>query len=334
MPPAPISGTAIVAIGRNEGERLRLALTSARAVCPTVLYVDSGSTDGSPALAATLGCAVHELSPDRPFSAARARNEGFHKLMELAPATEFVQFLDGDCELDSGWLAAGLQALQADPQLCQVRGDVAEVYPEASVYNRLCHLEWQQPYGLVAACGGRFLARAAAFRAAGGFRDDVIAAEDDEFCIRLRQAGWKIRMLAAPMARHDAAIHSFAAWGRRARRAGHGYAQVAALHGAGSERYFVRDLRKIWIWGFFLPLCALLDAPFTWGLSLAVLLLLYAAQCLHIRRGVRHRLWKPADAWLYAFFTVLSRLPGILGVLEYHLRKGRPARIIEYKRSQ
>jgi GT2 family glycosyltransferase len=329
-----ISGTAVVAIGRNEGERLRLSLASARATCATVVYVDSGSVDGSVELARSLGCAVHELTPDRPFSAARARNEGFAKLMEIAPESEFVQFLDGDCELDPGWLDVGKAALEANPQIGLVRGHVTEMHPEASVYNRLCNLEWQQPAGEVAACGGRFLACADAFRAAGGFRDDVIAAEDDDFCIRVRQAGWKIFMLDVPMARHDAAIHSFRGWWQRARRSGHAYAQVAALHGAGPERYFVRDRRKVWIWGFFLPLIALFLAPFTWGISLAVLLALYAAQCVHIRRGLRSRSWSAADAWVYAFFTVLSRLPGILGVLDYHRRKGRPARIIEYKRSQ
>lgn len=330
----PIPDVAVVAIGRNEGERLRQSLCSARAVCATVVYVDSGSTDASLALARSLGCVVHELAPDRPFSAARARNEGFRKLMEVAPATGFVQFLDGDCALHPGWLQVGRSALEEHPQVGMVRGDVAEMHPEASVYNRLCQLEWQQPYGEVPACGGRFLARAEAFRAAGGFRDDVIAAEDDDFCLRVRQAGWKILMLAAPMARHDAAIHSFAGWWRRARRAGHGYAQVAALHGQGAERYFVHDRRKIWIWGFVLPAIALALALFTRGISLAVMLLLYAAQCLHIRRGVRGRAWSAGEAWLYAFFTVLSRLPGILGIFEYHLRKGRPARIIEYKRSQ
>jgi len=330
----PIPGTAVVAIGRNEGERLRLSLASSRAVCATVVYVDSGSSDGSVELARSLGCTVQELASDRPFSAARARNEGFEKLMEIAPDIAFVQFLDGDCEMDSGWLSAGYAALAENPRVGLVRGNVAEMHPEASVYNRLCDLEWQQEPGEVAACGGRFLARASAFRAAGGFRDDVIAAEDDDFCIRVREGGWKILMIAAPMARHDAAIHSFAGWWSRARRSGHAYAQVAALHGSGPERYFAHDRRKVWIWGFFLPLISLVLAPFTYGLSLAVMLLLYAAQCVHIRRGLRNRPWQPADAWLYAAFTVLSRLPGILGILEYHRRKGRPARIIEYKRSQ
>ena len=332
MPPSDNLSAGVVVIGRNEGARLGLSLRSALAAAETVVYVDSGSTDGSLELARGLGCTVHALSADRPFSAARARNEGFARLMETAPSTTFVQFLDGDCVLAPDWLAAGCEALEGDSRVALVRGHVSEEYPEASVYNRLCHLEWQQKPGELKACGGRFLARAESFHAVHGFRDDVIAAEDDEFCIRVRAAGWKIWMIDAPMATHDANLLHFGGWWHRARRTGYAYAQVASLHGAGPEEYFVRDRRKIWIWGFFLPLVSLAAVPFTHGLSLVVLLLLYALQCIHIRRGVRVRSWTAFDAWTYAAFTVLSRLPGIVGVLEFHLRRGRPARIIEYKR--
>ena len=37
----------VVAIGRNEGERLRRCLESVRKQCAHVVYVDSGSKDGS-----------------------------------------------------------------------------------------------------------------------------------------------------------------------------------------------------------------------------------------------------------------------------------------------
>jgi GT2 family glycosyltransferase len=324
---------AIVAIGRNEGERLNGCLRAALAAAATVVYVDSGSSDESPALARSLGCTVHELDPARPFSAARARNEGFARLVEIAPETKFVQFLDGDCELDPGWLDAALAALEARPELGIVRGHLTEMHPEASVFNRLCNLEWQQTPGEIAACGGIFLVRAEAFRAAGGFRPEVIAAEDDEFCVRVRAEGWKIAMLDAPMARHDADLTRWSQWWKRARRAGHAYAQVAALHGRNHERYFVHDRRKIWIWGLALPVCALLLAPFTHGLSLAVLLGLYALQFLYIRRGVRNRGWRSSDAWLYALFTVISRFPGVVGLMEFHLRSlmGHEPRIIEHK---
>lgn len=177
------------------------------------------------------------------------------------------------------------------------------------------------------------MARARAFKEVGGFRPDVIAAEDDEFCIRVRQKGWKILKIDAPMARHDVAIASFSQWWRRTRRSGHAYAQVAALHGGGEERYFVRDRRRILVWGLALPVIAVVLAPFTRGISLVALLCLYALQLIHIARGCRKRGWATRDAWTYGFFTVISRFPALQGLLEYYWRRlrGRAMTIIEYK---
>src|SRR6516164_2084132 len=96
----------IVAIGRNEGARLIACLASAKLETDSVVYVDSGSTDGSAAAAKGLGALVVNLDLGRPFTAARARNEGFAALKLLKPNIRFVQFIDGDCTLAEGWLTA------------------------------------------------------------------------------------------------------------------------------------------------------------------------------------------------------------------------------------
>jgi GT2 family glycosyltransferase len=337
MIPGSSSSVAIVAIGRNEGERLKACLraagVSSAVGARTVVFVDSGSTDGSAEYARSVGCHVVELDASRPFTAARARNEGFACAMEHAPDAEFVQFVDGDCELEAGWLQAAVAALAVRDDAGLVCGHVREIHPEASVFNRLCDLEWRQAPGEVPTAGGRFMARARAFREAGGFRPDVIAAEDDEFCIRVRRKGWKLLKIDTPMARHDVAITSIGQWWRRTRRAGHAYAQVAALHGSGEERYFVRDRRRILIWGLALPVAALAAAPFTRGISLLVMVGAYGLQLVHTARGCRKRGWTARDAWTYGFFTVISRFPALQGLLEYYWRRrrGRPLTMIEYK---
>lgn len=325
---------AIVVIGRNEGERLKSCLRLAVCGARTVVYVDSGSQDGSAEYARSVGCSVVELDAALPFTAARARNAGFAWAVKHEPDVALVQFVDGDCELVEGWLERGAAALDARPDVGIVCGHVREIHPEASVYNKLCDLEWEQTPGEIRTSGGRFMIRRDVFSAAGGFRADVIAAEDDEFCVRVRGLGVKIMMVDAEMAWHDAAMTRFSQWWRRSRRTGHAYAQIAAMHGKGEERYFVRDCRRVWFWGLMLPVISLGPAAFTHGWSL---LLLGAYGLLFVRiffRGIK-RGWTGRDAFVYAFFTVIAKFPALVGMLEYHWRqmRGHAPEIIEYKRS-
>ena len=108
---AAASAVGVVVIGRNEGERLARCLATVCGRGSAVVYVDSASRDGSPAAARAAGAEVLELDPSRPLSAARARNEGFARLAAVAPAVEFVQFVDGDCEIAPGWIEAALAAI-------------------------------------------------------------------------------------------------------------------------------------------------------------------------------------------------------------------------------
>nr|WP_228056506.1 glycosyltransferase family A protein [Microcoleus sp. LEGE 07076] len=159
----------MVAIGRNEGQRLGACLGSAIEKVAVVVYVDSGSTDGSLELARSLGCNTVELDLSTPFTAARARNAGFARLQQAAPNIEFVQFVDGDCEVVDGWLELAQQQLAAKPELAVVCGRRREKFPEATAYNRLCDLEWDTPVGEAKACGGDSMMRVKALEQVGGF---------------------------------------------------------------------------------------------------------------------------------------------------------------------
>ena len=328
----------VVIIGRNEGERLRACLRSAvsgklkvASGGISVIYVDSGSNDGSVELAQSVGAEVVVVQP--PFSAAKARNAGFTRLLELAPETQYVQFVDGDCTVTEGWLEAARQFLEGNPQYAVVAGRLRERYPQHSKYNRLCDMEWNTPVGEAAACGGIAMYRMEAFQAVGGFDGTVIAGEEPEFCLRLRRLGWKIRRLDAEMALHDAAMTRFGQWWKRAVRAGYSYALGKAMHGR-SDQYRVKETRSNWFWGLALPVVALGLAYPSGGLSL-LLLLAYAVLTWRIYRHMRCRGFPTSDARLYAFLCTLSKFPQAHGQLRFwwgRLRS-RPSRIIEYKQA-
>lgn len=324
------SSVGVVVIGRNEGARLERCLRSLLGTADRIVYVDSGSTDGSVALSHALGIEVVELDLRRPFTAARARNAGFRELVRLRPDLRHVFFVDGDCEVVQGWLDAACAFLDAHPDVAIVWGRRRERHPEKSIYNLLCDIEWNSiPVGETKACGGDAVMRVEAVREAHGYREDMICGEEPELCVRLRQAGWRVWHLDQEMTLHDAALYHFSQWWRRMLRGGYAYAQGVHLHGAPPERHWVAESRRIWIWGLWLPLGALL-------LSLSVspyaawILAIYPAQVVRLtllgKRTAR-------DNWWRALSLVVCKFPEVLGQLKFVADKLRHVQsgLIEYK---
>jgi glycosyltransferase involved in cell wall biosynthesis len=323
----------VVVIGRNEGKRLQQCLLSIKEQAAVTVYVDSGSTDDSVATANSLGVHVITLDLSIPFTAARARNAGFEMLLKLSPSIEYVQFVDGDCQIMPGWLKTAAEYLSANPGVVVVCGRRREEFPNDSVYNRLCDLEWDTPIGETKACGGDSMMRASAFKAVGGFNPSLIAGEEPELCLRLRALLGRIVRLDQEMTLHDAQIQNFGQWWKRSLRAGHAYAQGAWMHGHNSERYWVKDSKSIWLWGLILPLLAIATSFLTSGISLLLLLLAYTVLTYKVYRFGKARGHRTRDARLYAIYCVLSKFPQAQGQIQFHLSRlfKRQPTLVEYK---
>ncbi|MGK7955237.1 MAG: glycosyltransferase family 2 protein, partial [Crocosphaera sp.] len=215
----------IVIIGRNEGDRLTKCLESVLNQVKsddntTIVYVDSGSTDGSLETAKSLGVSTLALDNDRPFTAARGRNTGFKWLLEQHPDLTYVQFMDGDCTLIPQWLKKARKKLENHGDIAVVCGRRREKFPDATPYNRLADMEWNTPVGEAKACGGDSLMRVEALEQVDGFNDSLICGEEPEMCIRLRGQGWKIWRLDEDMTAHDADMTQFSQWWSRMVRSG------------------------------------------------------------------------------------------------------------------
>ena len=322
----------VVVIGRNEGERLRRCLASVEASGLPVVYVDSASTDESQELARQRGVHVVELDDTAQLSAARARNEGLSMLIELAPRCEFVCFLDGDCELASGWIEHATTFLAEQPSVAAVAGRRRERAPDASVWNRLCDLEWDTPTGAAHATGGDFVVRVSAFQEVGGFDEAFVAGEEPELGLRLRRAGWEIHRLDREMTIHDAGMTRFSQWWRRCRRAGQAFLHGYLVHREGPERFWRREALRPILWGIALPALTLALAPLTGGWSL-LLCLLFPLQALRIARAELRRERSLSDALLYSAACLLghfAELSGQAGFLVARLSGSGPA-LLEYK---
>lgn len=328
----------LVVIGRNEGERLARCLISVQAV-PNRVYVDSGSTDGSVALARKGGVSVVELPVPPNFTAARARNAGLAQLLTANPNLEFVQMVDGDCEVQPGWIDAALAALSAEPDLALVFGRCRERYPDRSIYNALCDDEWNSPPGEAAVCGGNALLRVSALRQVDFYNPAMIAGEDTELSMRLRKRGWRLRSLDAEMTFHDAAITRFSQWWTRIRRSGHAYGEMAHLHPDARDPNWPRTVRSIVFWGGAMTtllltciLLALVVNPLWWIVAVLVFLPwpIKMAQLTQrqLQRGLSIRVARASGILL-----MLGKVPQFIGLLGYHRNRliGRESSLIEHK---
>lgn len=317
----------VVIIGRNEGDRLLACLASLGEDFERIIYVDSGSTDGSVDAARASGASVAELDTRVPFTAARARNAGITALGPDTPP-DLVQFIDGDCVLDKDWIRTACGFLAENPDVAVVCGRRRERFPDASIYNRMCDAEWNTPVGEARACGGDALMRWQALEAVGGYNPALIAGEEPEMCLRMRRLGWKVWRLDAEMTLHDAAMTRFGQFWKRARRAGYAAAEGMAMYGRAPEKHGVTATRRAIGWGLGIPLLIIIGSLFfgpvvLWGF------MIYPLQV--IRLAVREG--GSRFAWEQAVLLTLGKFAESRGVMDYLWRRwrGHEAQLIEYK---
>lgn len=303
----------IVVIGLNEGPRLEPCLKSCQLQARTVVYVDSRSTDDSMQVAEMLTVPALQLDAEFKASAARARNLGFAWARENHPGIEYVQFVDGDCELVEGWVNSGVEFLESEPKAVLVFGRLMERFPSASVYNRLADIEWDTPVGQVRSSGGIFLAKVDAFAAEEGFRVDMQAGEEPELCVRLQDAGGQLFKIDNAMAHHDSDMYYFSQWWKRSVRDGFAFAEGRSLHGNSRHLHYVKETRSAIVWALVIPTIIVVACLVVgiWGL---LLLAVYPMQVARIYR-TRNRDRRANLAW--SFFLVLRKFPETWGILKF-----------------
>jgi glycosyltransferase involved in cell wall biosynthesis len=325
----------VVVIGRNEGERLRRCLASLDGMnrqnfAVEVIYVDSGSTDGSVSMAQGAGAQTISLVPERP-SAALGRNAGWR-----AAQGSFILFLDGDTILHPDFVAKALPSF-AEPTTAVVWGHRREIHPDQSLYNRVLDLDWIYQPGWSAFCGGDALFRRDVLVQTDGFDATLIAGEEPELCRRILGLGYKILHIDQAMTGHDLAIFKWSQYWKRATRAGHAFAEVSDRFRA-TENPFWSDasqgnqrralmLMAISLTGF--AASVYLKTIFPLILSCAIL------STLFLRSAWKAR-WKSDDKFsvlLYGVHSHLQQIPIFVGQLHYrwNKRKGKRTALLDYK---
>ncbi|QTD56255.1 glycosyltransferase [Parasphingorhabdus cellanae] len=326
----PIEGrVGVVVIGRNEGDRLVQCIDSLTLMGLPIVYVDSASTDGSPEAARSRGADVLDLDLATPFTAARARNEGFARLLSIAPNIDYIQFVDGDCEIEQGWIASATDFLDQRSDVAIVCGRRRERFPDASFYNKICDEEWNTAVGESEACGGDALMRKSSFVAVDGYNGGIIAGEEPELCSRMRTKNMRIWRIDQPMTVHDADMHHFRQWWLRAIRSGFGYAQVWWTTRKTGKALYSRELVRAILWALIIPLIAVVGGLFA-PIFLLILPAIYMAQTarMAIKQGAFNKF-----SWKVAALNIAGKFGETLGIFRFvsRLLKGKQGGAIFYK---
>lgn len=322
----------VVAIGRNEGGRLLDCLNSVAARDRAVVYVDSGSTDGSPDRAAALGARIVVLESG-PFTAARGRQTGMQALLQALPDTEYVQFIDGDCTLDQVWLQRAVEELDNHTQIAAVCGRRREERTAESLWSRMIDVDWNIPPGDVPYFGGDSLCRIIAIQAVGGWDSSLIAGEEPDLSFRLQQAGYRIVRLPILQTTHDVAMSRFWQFWKRSKRGGYASLQVGWRHRkTQGGRAFMREAISGLCYGLVFPVAAVALGWLAWPLLLA-LIVLYGRVLVAMLKYARTRGCGWRDAWIYAWLTLVGKVAAGLGACKAisDLLRGDSTTLIEYK---
>jgi glycosyltransferase involved in cell wall biosynthesis len=326
----------VVIIGRNEGQRLARCLESVQLTTGVsgeveIIYVDSGSTDGSAGLAAATGARVIELVSDSP-TAALGRNAGWR----VANA-EFILFLDGDTVLHPRFLHSAIDAINTDPTTAAVWGHRREIHCERSIFNRTLDLDWVFAPGFTEYCGGDVLMRRSALLQVDGYDAALIAGEEPELCRRMRAQNYRILHIDVPMTGHDLAMVHFTQYWKRAVRAGHAYAEVSGRFRNTPDPFWQPQRRQNLIRGGFWSgslLAAL--ALYLWFRSVLPIVLWILLLLVLSARSAWLARWKsasPVTLFLYGLHSHLQQIPIFIGQLQFErsARTGKRLKLIEYK---
>ena len=174
---------------RNDSKRLETCLASLNRLSnrPEIIVVDNGSTDDSARVAEALGARTL-VYPG--LKVGSLRNRGVEQSSGIVLA-----FVDSDHEVTEDWLERGLEVLSeaSDVVAC---GSHYLAPPDGTWVQRTWAIHRLRGPSRVEAIewlgSGNLLVKRTAFEAIGGFREDLVAAEDVDLCHRLIQNSGRI----------------------------------------------------------------------------------------------------------------------------------------------
>jgi len=184
---------------------LQAAVREAEAAHGEVILADSLSTDRTIAIAARLPVRIVQLLDENDRSCGAATQLGY----QFARG-EFLCLVDGDMELEPGFIEQAIACLERNPRVAGVGGlliDTQVVTPaDRHRVERFARITRPQP---VQHLGGGGVYRRAAIESVGYLANRWLkGCEEADLGLRLRAKGWDLLRLPVPAVRHTGYVES------------------------------------------------------------------------------------------------------------------------------
>jgi glycosyltransferase involved in cell wall biosynthesis len=178
----------VVIAVKNDARRLQVLLSSLAKLPehPQIIVVDNGSTDDSVSVAESAGVDVY-CYPNLRVGALRNRGVTHSNGDVLA-------FADSDHEVPEDWLRIGCDILTRSEEIVAVGSHYLPPSDGTWVQRvwGVHRLRGETPRDVDWLGAGNLFVRRVDFARVGGFREDLVAAEDVDLCFRLKQQGKRI----------------------------------------------------------------------------------------------------------------------------------------------
>lgn len=204
-----INSLDIIIIGYNEAPNLPRTITAAVKAArqlendlnfsTRVVYIDSNSTDNSFEIASAHGIEAFYANPDFK-SVGNGRHSGY-----LLTDSEYIMFLDGDCELHQQWLVEGVKFLAEFPQAGGAIGKETKIrfFGDKMVPVENIGKIPDKPIFVKPTCiTGSGLYRREAVDSSGGIEPDIESSEDRLLNFQLHVNGWPVYEIPIQMITH------------------------------------------------------------------------------------------------------------------------------------
>jgi glycosyltransferase involved in cell wall biosynthesis len=309
---------------------IRSALRALKGFPGEVILADSASTDRTVAIASEFPIVVVQLADPRLRRCGVGPQLGFQYA-----SGDYVYILDGDMQLERGFLERAVEVMEADPSLAGVGGLVDQLSTASYQFRGLRRRRAESRPGEVRWLDMGGLYRRSALEHSGYFSNrNLHAFEEMELGLRLCAAGWKLRRLDVPGVRH------------------HGYdvGSLALLRQRWKSRYLQGSgevLRACWRRPYFFRALAaqkylLLGLAIWLGAAVGLLLLPYSAWPIAVVGAallglILLRMWRTrsvADALVGQLVWQVHALAMVRGLFAPAVdpRRPLPARVLQQVR--